>query len=117
MTNPKFFAEASGITCPTDTYTKVIDLVKMGQRNNQDWKTMWIDWCQEHGNGVHDPTRHNPMYLIAFVLKFGLAEVGGFSREYDGAVEEEEKIGRRMGRWKMSWGEEEVAVEDVWGGR
>lgn len=54
---------------------RVIDLVKQGQRNSQEWKNMWIDWCQDNGNGVHDPTRHSACFIIAFVLKFGLAEV------------------------------------------
>lgn len=56
-------------------FGKVIELVKQGQRNSPEWKNMWIDWCQENGNGVHDPTRHSPCFIIAFVLKYGLAEV------------------------------------------
>eukprot|EP00392_Amoebophrya_sp_AT5.2_P016263 g16521.t1 len=54
---------------------RVIELVKQGQRNSAEWKTMWIDWCQENGAGVHDPTRHQACFIIAFVLKYGLAEV------------------------------------------
>lgn len=54
---------------------KVIEMVKQGQRNSQEWKGLWIEWCQLHGHGVQDPSRHQAMFIIAFVLKYGLAEV------------------------------------------
>lgn len=54
---------------------QVVELIKLGQRNSRDWKTSWIQWCQQNGGGVHDPTRHDSMFIIAFVLKYGLADV------------------------------------------
>lgn len=54
---------------------KVIELVKQGQRNSAEWKNMWIEWCQKQGAGVQDPNRHSALFVIAFVLKFGLEPV------------------------------------------
>ncbi|CAD7959868.1 unnamed protein product [Amoebophrya sp. A25] len=94
---------------------RVIELVKQGQRNSQDWKTLWIDWCQENGNGIHDPTRHSACFIIAFVLKYGLAEVvsapwaspylvslGELAKPYMVATI---KKGQSMSEvWKEQWG-------------
>ncbi|CAD7936730.1 unnamed protein product [Amoebophrya sp. A120] len=67
--------QASQTAANASALGRVIELVKQGQRNSAEWKTMWIDWAQENGNGVHDPTRHQACFIIAFVLKYGLAEV------------------------------------------
>jgi hypothetical protein len=95
---------------------KVIELVKQGQRNSQEWKTLWIDWCQKNGNGIQDPNRHSAMFIIAFVLKYGLAEVvssnwagpylvslGELSKPY---MVNTIKKGQSIDEvWKESWGQ------------
>ena len=55
--------------------SKVVELLKMGQRNSAEWKTQWIDHCGKYGYGKQDPNRHDAMFLISFVFRFGLAEV------------------------------------------
>lgn len=56
---------------------RIQQLVKMGQRSSAEWKQLWIDWCQQNGNGVQDPARHSSLFILSFVLRFGLAQVVG----------------------------------------
>lgn len=71
-------APAMGVNTANDgPLRKIQELVKMGQRNCQEWKQLWIEWCQQNGNGVQDPARHSSLFILSFVLKFGLASVVG----------------------------------------
>jgi len=73
--NNKETSVNAGMNSTSAAHQKVVELVKMGQRNSPQWKAMWIEQCGEYGNGIHDPTRHTPMFIIAFIMKFGLADV------------------------------------------
>jgi len=55
--------------------TKCMEMVKQGQRSSPEWKARWIEFCQECGNGIQDPGRHDAIFIVSFVMKFGLADV------------------------------------------
>lgn len=55
--------------------TKCMEMVKQGQRSSPEWKQRWIEFCSECGNGIQDPGRHDAIFIVSFVMKFGLADV------------------------------------------
>lgn len=57
------------------SFNKLAELLKQGQRNDTSWKQLWVEWCGSHGKGVQDPGKHEPIFIIAFIMKFGLAQV------------------------------------------
>lgn len=56
-------------------HLNVIEFIKDGQRNDTEWQSQWNDWCAEKGDGMMNPNKHDPIFLIAFVFHFGLAKV------------------------------------------
>eukprot|EP00450_Noctiluca_scintillans_P035297 CAMPEP_0194549964 /NCGR_PEP_ID=MMETSP0253-20130528/95474_1 /TAXON_ID=2966 /ORGANISM="Noctiluca scintillans" /LENGTH=487 /DNA_ID=CAMNT_0039397399 /DNA_START=18 /DNA_END=1479 /DNA_ORIENTATION=- len=42
------------------------DLVRASRKTSQSWKTMWRKYCQMHGGGKLDPSRHGAEFHAAF---------------------------------------------------
>jgi hypothetical protein len=53
----------------------LIALIKAAQKHSAASKRLWTEHCLAQGNGVKDPSKHEPIFLIAFILRLGLAEV------------------------------------------
>lgn len=61
-------------TNPQQGKDSVVEMVKSGQRSDAEWKEGWNAWCEERG-GINNPAKHEPISLMAFVLKYGLDRV------------------------------------------
>eukprot|EP00933_Yihiella_yeosuensis_P048715 TRINITY_DN4507_c1_g4_i1.p1 TRINITY_DN4507_c1_g4~~TRINITY_DN4507_c1_g4_i1.p1 ORF type:complete len:193 (-),score=28.72 TRINITY_DN4507_c1_g4_i1:47-625(-) len=51
--------------------SEVADLFKAGQRRSAHWKEAWASYCQQYGNHVHDPAKHEEFFMIAFLDYLG----------------------------------------------
>lgn len=49
---------------------ELVDKVKALQRSNNDAKVGWQSYCDQHGQGVKDPSRHEAASLQAFLANF-----------------------------------------------
>lgn len=58
----------------TDTEEKrnLVGQVKRSQIANEHWKHQWHEFCDTHGNGIRDPTRHGANFLQQFLSENGI---------------------------------------------
>ena len=42
--------------------------IKKGQRQSNEWRARWWEYCDKHGNGDHDPNRHSAEFLREYVI-------------------------------------------------
>ncbi|KAJ9441842.1 hypothetical protein DIPPA_28257 [Diplonema papillatum] len=52
--------------------SELVRLVKNAQRTGGDWKEKWCAYCEEHGGGTMDPSRHPAKFLIDAVRVLGI---------------------------------------------
>mmetsp|Transcript_70707 Transcript_70707/g.118197 ORF Transcript_70707/g.118197 Transcript_70707/m.118197 type:complete len:322 (-) Transcript_70707:1336-2301(-) len=49
------------------TQEGLVRQIKDGQRMSDDWKAAWWAWCDAHGEGKRDPSRHPVAFLQEFI--------------------------------------------------
>eukprot|EP00411_Alexandrium_monilatum_P014738 CAMPEP_0175252924 /NCGR_PEP_ID=MMETSP0093-20121207/36423_1 /TAXON_ID=311494 /ORGANISM="Alexandrium monilatum, Strain CCMP3105" /LENGTH=293 /DNA_ID=CAMNT_0016547223 /DNA_START=77 /DNA_END=958 /DNA_ORIENTATION=- len=55
------------------------DFVKEGQRKSAFWKQAWSIYCQVHGGGINDPSKHDSKFIVGFLDFLGQKAVAAFN--------------------------------------
>jgi len=50
----------------------LVEFIKMGQRKKQGFREIWKRFCEEHGGGTMDPSKHATPYFIGFIMYYGV---------------------------------------------
>mmetsp|Transcript_58392 Transcript_58392/g.107789 ORF Transcript_58392/g.107789 Transcript_58392/m.107789 type:complete len:261 (+) Transcript_58392:57-839(+) len=48
----------------------IVDKIKELQRSGMEGKTQWWAYCQEHGGGIRDPSKHDREFLANFLYQY-----------------------------------------------
>jgi len=56
---------------------ELAEVIKIGQRVSQSWKTAWVTFCKMKGNGVYDPLKHPKEFLMAYLEFLGVQGMNG----------------------------------------
>jgi len=78
------------------------DQIKDMQRRDPVAKEQWYAYCEEHGNNVRDPSKHDPPFLDAFIQSYH----SGVRLEFKEGKELVQmiKMGQKMSQgWKAMW--------------
>mmetsp|Transcript_353 Transcript_353/g.1215 ORF Transcript_353/g.1215 Transcript_353/m.1215 type:complete len:253 (-) Transcript_353:19-777(-) len=53
-----------------DSKEMIVDKIKELQRSGTEGKTQWWAYCQEHGGGIRDPSKHDREFLANFLYQY-----------------------------------------------
>ena len=55
----------------------LVTMIKEHQRADATFKEAWGSYCDVHGQGIRDPSRHTSDVLRSFLAERGIASPGG----------------------------------------
>lgn len=60
-------ASITGSVVDDAVHEELVSRVKEGQRQSLEWKRKWWRHCDQNGQGVRDPRRHTPAFILHFL--------------------------------------------------
>eukprot|EP00397_Hematodinium_sp_SG-2012_P033346 GEMP01035613.1.p1 GENE.GEMP01035613.1~~GEMP01035613.1.p1 ORF type:complete len:311 (+),score=55.56 GEMP01035613.1:44-934(+) len=55
---------------------EMVEFVKAGQKNRQEFRDAWKLHCDEFANGTKDPNNHDGPFFVSFAFRYGVSVLG-----------------------------------------